>query len=233
MTLRTFRFRAASALAVLAAPLTLAGGCAPEPAATGLAAPEVQAGAPSAELPDPWPPRVGEPYPDLELLDAQGRRMHLSSLAGRTILLEPIGMNCPACNAFAGANQPGRGGLNGLKPQGGLPSIFESLEQWAGGVSLDDGRLALVHLLLYDYGMQAPDVEDARHWDEHFEVSRHGGVVLVPARDLRGPASYKMIPGFQLIDDRFVLRYDSSGHRPRHNLWQELLPALPAILDGG
>jgi len=204
--------------------LAFASGCSPETSATGLG---------GAVLPEPWPPRVDERYPDLELLDVEGRPVRLSAYEGRTILLEPIGMNCPACNAFAGGNQPGRGGLNGLAPQGGLPSIYESLEQWASGARLPDDRLVLVQLLLYDYTMQAPDVDDARHWDEHFEVSRHGGVVLVPARDLRGPASYRLIPGFQLIDDRFVLRYDAAGHQPRHDLWRELLPALPAILDGG
>ena len=189
---------------------------------------------PSAtELPQPWPPRVGEPYPDLELVNNRGESVRMSDFAGRVVLVEPIGMNCPACNAFAGAHEPGRDGFEGTVPQPGLPSIHQALEQYDNGVELDDERLVLLQLLLYDYGMEAPDVEDARHWDEHFEVSRRGGRVVVPARDLRGPATYDLIPGFQLVDARGVLRFDSSGHRPRHNLWTELLPALPGVLDGG
>jgi hypothetical protein len=39
-----------------------------------------------------------------------------------------------------------------------------------------------------------------------------------------------MIPGFQLIDRDFVLRYDASGHRPRHDLWRELMPAIPRLI---
>ncbi len=38
--------------------------------------------------------------------------------------------------------------------------------------------------------------------------------------------SYKMIPGFQLIDPEFVLRADSTGHHPKHDLFTELLPRL-------
>ena len=33
-----------------------------------------------------------------------------------------------------------------------------------------------------------------------------------------------MVPGFQLVDRRFVLRWDATGHSPRHNLYTELLP---------
>ena len=28
----------------------------------------------------------------------------------------------------------------------------------------------------------------------------------------------------------FVLRYDASGHHPRHDIWRELMPALPSLL---
>jgi hypothetical protein len=218
--------------------LALAGvGCAQETLENHRGESQASASVPAApekpvRMPEPWPPRVGERYPDLDLLDTEGRPLKLSSFAGRVILLEPIGMNCPACNAFAGANLAGRGGLNGLRPQQGLPSIYEGLERWATGVDPGDARLVLLHLLLYDYDMQAPDVADARHWEEHFEVSRHGGTVVVPAHDLRNRATYQLIPGFQLVDQRFVLRFDSSGHQPRHSLWNDLLPALPAVLEG-
>jgi hypothetical protein len=40
-----------------------------------------------------------------------------------------------------------------------------------------------------------------------------------------------MIPGFQLIDADFVLRFDASGHHPKHDLWRELLPAVPSLID--
>ena len=45
-----------------------------------------------------------------------------------------------------------------------------------------------------------------------------------------GDATYRMIPGFQLVDRDFVLRSDSTGHRPTHNLYTELLPMVGELL---
>jgi hypothetical protein len=180
-----------------------------------------------------WPPRVGERYPNLQLLDSRGDRIALESLAGKIILVEPIGMDCPACNAFAGANRPGSSGFRGVKPQSGLPSIDEMLNDYADGISLSDDRIALVHLLLYRPGRDGPpDLRMAQLWAEHFgiEVSENM-LVLVGEPYLSGPASFNMIPGFQLIDADFVLRFDSSGHHPKHDLWRELLPAIPALMQ--
>jgi hypothetical protein len=141
----------------------------------------------------------------------QGDRIALSSLRGRVILVEPIGMDCPACNAFSGANRPGVGGFQRTRPQKGLPSVHEMLAE--RGVSLSDERLVYVQLLLYDPSRsRPPTLALARRWAQH------------------GPASYNMIPGLQLVDRDFTLRWDATGHRPRHDLWRELLPALPALL---
>jgi hypothetical protein len=180
-----------------------------------------------------WPPRVGERYPNLRLLNSRGERIALDSLAGRVILVEPIGMDCPACNAFAGGNRPGASGFQGVQPQGGLPSVEEMLDTYAKGVSLSDDRIAFVHLLLYRPGRDGPPkVATARLWAEHFGVEEsEDTLVLVGEPYLIGPASYNMIPGFQLIDADFVLRFDASGHHPKHDLWRELLPALPSLVE--
>jgi hypothetical protein len=78
--------------------------------------------------------------------------------------------------------------------------------------------------------MEAPDVNDARSWDRHFRITESNGLVLIPHGDLRGPVAHNLIPGFQLIDKNFVLRFDAAGHRPRHNFWTELLPAISGIV---
>ncbi len=197
----------------------------------GLAA--CSGGEPARAAPPPdhvWPPQVGRPYPDLRLRTPQGDRVALSSLRGRVILVEPIGMDCPACNAFSGANRPGVGGFQRTRPQKGLPSVHEMLAE--RGVSLSDERLVYVQLLLYDTSRsKPPTLALARRWAQHFGLgSRENELLLVGEDYLIGPASFKMIPGLQLVDRDFTLRWDATGHRPRHDLWRELLPALPALL---
>ena len=211
--------------------LLLAAGCVVEADPATPAGVEIEA----AELrPDHiWPPRVGERYPNLRLLNSRGERIALDSLAGKVILIEPIGMDCPACNAFAGGNRPGASGFQGVQPQGGLPSVEELLDSYAKGVSLSDDRIAFVQLLLYRPGRDGPPkLETARLWAKHFGIEEsEDTLILVGESYLIGPASYNMIPGFQLIDADFVLRFDASGHHPKHDLWRELLPAVPALLD--
>jgi hypothetical protein len=185
----------------------------------------------AATLDFPWPPRVGEPFPDLHLVTHTGQKMRLSELKGKVILIEPVGMTCPACNAFAGANR--LGGYQGITPQKGLPSIEELLPRYAEGVELGDENIALVHVILYDLKMQAPKPDDAKKWYRHFGMSDYDNIYVMAA-DQRfiGQASYDMIPGFFLVDQDFVLRSDSTGHHPRHSLWQHLLPMVGKLLRG-
>lgn len=183
---------------------------------------------PAGCAPPNWPPRVGQPYPDLEFVNHDGRAIRMSDFNGRILLVEPIGMNCPACNGFAGAGR--KGGFEGLQSQGGLDSIEQYLSEYAG--TRLGPELVLVHLLLYDFTMGAPNLEDARMWAEHFDLTDQKNVYVVYSeRDLRGDASYNLIPGFQLVDRDSILRKDSTGHHPRHNLWKELLPEVRNLLD--
>jgi hypothetical protein len=177
-----------------------------------------------------WPPRLGEPYPDLELIDQTGQPVRLSSFKGSVILIEPVGMTCPACQSFAGAHR--LGSYEGVVPQEGLPSIEELLPRYAQGLSLSDDRIVFVQLLLYSMSMGPPTPADARQWAEHFRVDRaKNHVVLAGTKELLGPASYEMIPGFHLVDRNFILRVDSTGHQPRHSLFTELLPMVPRLLE--
>ena len=74
-----------------------------------------------------WPPKLNEPYPDLHLVDQTGSPTRLSDYKGKVILVEPIGIPCPACQAFCGGNMVG--GFQGVQPQPGLPSIQASAQQ--------------------------------------------------------------------------------------------------------
>ncbi len=185
-----------------------------------------------AEAPTVWPPRVGEAYPDLHLIDQTGRVTALSSFEGSVILVEMIGMTCPACQGFSGAKRLGTFG--GVESDGGLPAIDELVPQYARGVTFPSDDLVFVQILLFDMKLGAPTGDDARAWAQHFgrDVAKHQ-YVLAGGPALHNDASFVMVPGFQLIDRRFVLRWDATGHSPRHNLYTQLLPAIPALLKGG
>ncbi len=91
--------------------------------------------------------------------------------------------------------------------------------------------VVVVHLLLFGFDMQQPSVADAKEWAEHFDLDpREGHLVLVGSPTLFGRSTMSRVPGFQLIDRDFRLRFDSTGHQPRHDLWTELLPALGKMI---
>lgn len=90
--------------------------------------------APRKSLGFTWPPMVGQPYPDLQLLDQNGHGVALSSFKGRLIVLEPVGMTCEACNAYSGANRPGIGPFEGQPAQADLSSVEEFFPQYTDGV---------------------------------------------------------------------------------------------------
>ena len=177
----------------------------------------------------PWPPRLGEPFPNLELVSHTGEFVRMADFRGKIVLVEPIGMTCAACNAFSGAGEIG--GYQNIAPQKNLPSIEKLIERYAPGHSLDDGHIVLVQLLLYDMNLKAPSAEDARSWAEHFGFDRKDNFyVLAADQRFINKASYDMIPGFFLLDKDLVLRADATGHQPRHNLFTELLAQIPKLM---
>jgi hypothetical protein len=181
-------------------------------------------------IPFAWPPKVGEVYPDLELQDHTGATRRLSEFRGKVILVELIGIPCGACQAFAGAHQVGA--FRGGKVQGNL----ESIERYArrfGGFNLSDPRVVFVQVLLFTTNLDAPSVDEARAWAEHFRADKYKNrVVLVGTDSLATKESYDMIPGFQLVDRGFHLVRDSSGHQPTHNLYTDLLPTMGKMVTG-
>jgi hypothetical protein len=196
-------------------------GCSSLPGAQGV-------GQASAALPQPWPPQLGKEYPDLKLKDASGNVVALSKYKGKVILLEPIGMSCPACQAFCGATSGNSYG--DVSPQANLPAMEAYLKQQ--GIDPEDPNLVRVQLLLYNLAMQAPTQSEAKKWTDTFAMSNEDNVVtLVGQPEFISEATYNLIPGFQLIDQDFVLRSDSTGHHPASDLYRELVPSLKQLLS--
>ena len=179
----------------------------------------------SKQIPAPWPPVIGKPYPDLELISQYGDKFHLSELKGKTLLIEPVGMNCAACQAFSGAETLGAYENNSV--QKGLGSIETLVKQYSGGIKLPNENVLMIQILFYDMKLGTPKPEDAKKWADHFgfNISRNQ-IVAVPVDDLRGGAAYNLIPGFQVVDKNFILRSDSTGYRPHDDLYRTTLPML-------
>jgi hypothetical protein len=174
-----------------------------------------------------WPPVKGKVFPNLELVNQDGKKMKLEELRGKVLLVEVVGMTCPACNAWSGAGK--RGKFNSIEPQGGLDSIEKYLKDY-GGLELSDRRLVFVQLLLYNLAMKAPTADDAKNWAKHFGFQTSNQQYVFAGReDLINSASYNMIPGFFLVDKDFVLRSDSTSHNPKESLYTDLLPMISKL----
>lgn len=177
-----------------------------------------------------WPPTLGKPFPNLVFTSHDGRKVRISDFKGKVVLVEPVGMSCQACNAFSGGHEVG--GIGDIAPQEGLGTLEEYLSTYGDGVSLENDDVVLVQILLYDLDMKALDIEDARKWVEHFGLDRNPNVYVVfSEKNLTNRASFLMVPGVQLVDKTSVVRFDSTGHRPRHNLYTQLLPGVRRYLN--
>ncbi len=176
-----------------------------------------------------WPPVKGERYPDVVLRDQNGEVVRLSELAGEVILLELAAVPCKGCQAFAGGQE--LGGFAGVPVQRGLESIHHYARRYAG-IDLKKDDVVFVQLLLYGKSMSSPTQAEVAGWAKHFQMKRsENNIVLQGDASMLGEETYKKIPGFHLIDKDFVLRYDSSGHHPQDDLYQDLLPALRRMLS--
>jgi hypothetical protein len=177
----------------------------------------------------PWPPQVGKVYPDLILIDQTGQEFLLSDYKGYIIIIEPVGMNCPACQAFSGAER--KGAFQNNPVQKGLPPFKELFPSYTDGLQLPHPKIVFIQLLLYDMSLGPPAAKHAEIWAEHFGFKKENNEIdAVSPYDLRGKASYNLIPGFQLIDSNFILRSDSTGHFPRDGLYWTLLPMVRELL---
>ena len=178
--------------------------------------------------PPTWPPEKNRTYLDLELVDQDGNVTRLSDFKGNVILLEPVGIPCQACVAFAGGHE--YGAFEGIEPQADLESIDSYAKQF-GQVRLDDDRIVRIQLLLFNHDMLAPTQEEAVRWAQHFQLERSTNeVVLVGTASMATKASRNLIPGFQLIDKHFILRADSTGQSPQDDLYAKLLPQIRRLL---
>ena len=141
--------------------------------------------------PPAWPPEKNRTYPDLELVDQEGNVTRLSDFKGKVILVEPVGIPCQACVAFAGGHE--LGAFKGIEPQSDLESI-ESYAKRFGDVRLDDDRQ--LNQMTMHASFAVPDLArptgDA--WVMSFAPALGDAVVLPPRLQRRWPLGIPSFP---------------------------------------
>ncbi|MEM7311819.1 MAG: hypothetical protein AAF497_01580 [Planctomycetota bacterium] len=175
-----------------------------------------------------WPPRLGQAYPDLTLTDIYGRKVQLSRFRGRTLLIEPIGMACKACQAFAGGHHVGD--FMGMKAQPGLKSFKEYVKVLGKGVNLNDSRIVSIQVLFFGPNShRAPTLKEAQAWAQHYGSYSPETIVLFADQGMIRPETKSIIPGFQLVDRDFTLRCDA-GNAPRQDVYRDLIPMIRQVI---
>ncbi|MDB4614730.1 hypothetical protein OAH18_03465 [bacterium] len=176
-----------------------------------------------------WPPVVGKKFPDPEFIDQDGNTLRLSDLRGKLLLIEPVGIPCPGCQAFVDSKS--RGGFAGVTPQANLPSIEHSAKVY-GDFDLNDERIVHVQLLLFGMDLQAPTGADAKAWARHYDQKTVRQQYVLAGNDmLQDSLTRSFIPGFWLVDENFTLLSDSTGHSPLDDLYRVLLPSAGRLLN--
>lgn len=186
-------------------------------------------------LPDPWPPVMNKPFPDMGLIDQAGAEFSLSDLKGKVLLIEYVDMTSPVSQAYSGAQTKGAlGGPNQQVDEHTLPieEIIKQETKTLGQVTLPNPELIMVKILIYNEAGGQAGPPDAERWASHFGFTRENGVIVtVPQKDARDKKTDILIPGFQLVDKEFALRVDSAGPNPKHSLNFRLVTMIPTLLQ--
>lgn len=184
-------------------------------------------------LPEVWPPKMNVVYPDFELFDQKGEKFLLSSLAGRVIILEYIDISSPISQAQSGSATAGV--YFGAKSQElnkeaqPFSDIVNKITN--GAFTLPNDNILELKVLVYGADGAPGSRDDAEQWAQHFKLEESDNVIVaVPSLDMRSDESQSLVRGFQLLDKNMILRVDSSGVMPKHNLRMTLVPLVPKLI---
>ena len=175
-----------------------------------------------------WPPASGKPFPQFDLFDHANNQFRFDSLRGKPTVIEFISMTCAGCQAFAGGNEFGPYG--GLASQPNLESFETYFKQYTGG-DLYSGEVNYVVVVVYNDKLESPTAQDLNDWRSHFQMNRYDNAYIVSSSELASGDTFKMIPGFMLLDRNQSVVFDATGHNPKHNLYSELLPGVKVMLE--
>ncbi|PCI56350.1 MAG: hypothetical protein COB36_06130 [Alphaproteobacteria bacterium] len=185
-------------------------------------------------LPEVWPAKMNVAYPDFELFDQKGEKFLLSSLEGRVIILEYIDISSPVSQAQSGSAAVGV--YFGAKSQElnkeaqPFSNVIKKVTN--GAFMLPNDNILELKIIVYGADGAPGSRDDAEQWAQHFKIAESENVIVaVPALDMRSEESQSLVRGFQLLDKNLILRVDSSGVMPKHNLEMTLVPLVPKLIN--
>ena len=177
-----------------------------------------------------WPPKMNQPYPDMMLLDRNGREFKLSDLKGYVIVVSFVDMSSPISQAQAGATVTGAYGLTKEIDKYSEPFTQVVRKNAPNGFTLPNDAVLEIDVLVYAQDGSQATLNDADQWAKHFDLDLDRGIIVaVPKDDIRGQDVQKILTGYQLVDQHMMLRVDSAGLEPKHNLKMTLVPLLSKL----
>ena len=181
-------------------------------------------------LPATWPPEMNKEYPEIALIDQNGKRFNLHNLQDKIVILEYIDFTSPISQAQSGAGLMGAyGTYSNSVDEYSVPFADVLQQNNMGSINFPGDNVVSLKIIVYGASDQAT-LDDAENWARHFNLKTEDGyIVAVAQKDLRDEATMGMIGGYQLLDKKLRLRVDSSGIAPKHNLKLTLLPLFEKL----
>lgn len=181
--------------------------------------------------PTPWPPAMNAAYPDYELIDQEGVQFKLSDYKGKIIILEMVDMSSPFSQAYSNAAEIGLFGATEKYDEYTKPIATLLREYSEDNLVLPLPNVVTIKVIVQTQNGAQPSVKDAEEWAAFFRLTKANNVIVaVPVKDIRGKLTEKITPGYQLIDGDMMLRVDSAGLEPKHNLTMTLVPQLQKLI---
>lgn len=119
----------------------------------------------------------------------------------------------------------------GQHTQVGMPSLERAALDY-GQINPGHSDLRYIHLLIYGLDGGTPSVADAAAWSQHYGLDKQDNhVVLIARPEMQSKSTRAMIPGMQLVDRNFRLRYNAAGPRAPHDMWTDLWPGVASLLS--
>ncbi len=187
----------------------------------------------NTNLPDPWPPKMNKQYPEIELFDQEGKELTISSLKGKVLIVEYIDISSPISQAQSGAGLLGAYYASASQDIDKYAQPFSKIlmDNTDNSLILPNENIIELKIIIYGENANAGSRDDAYNWASHFDLDKSDNVIVaVPKKDIRGEIATSIIGGYQLVDKNGILRVDSAGSNPKHNLKMTLVPLVPKLI---